>query len=138
MSRMSPEQKVGQIIQADIGHLTPEELRRYQLGAVFAGGDSAPAGGSDRSPATWLGLTPALRAASPIPILFGIDAVHGNNAVQGATIFPHNIGLGAAHDAALMGRIGVATAQEMAVVGFDWAFAPDAVGAAGSALGPQL
>jgi beta-glucosidase len=124
MSRMSPEQKVGQIIQADIGHITAEELRRYPLGAVFAGGDSAPAGGSDRTPAAWLELTRALRAASPIPILFGIDAVHGNNAVQGATIFPHNIGLGAAHDAALVGSIGVATAQEMAVVGFDWAFAP--------------
>ena len=50
--------------------------------------------------------------------------MHGNNAVQGATIFPHNIGLGAAHDPALVGRIGVATAQEMAAVGFDWAFAP--------------
>jgi beta-glucosidase len=124
MSRMSPEQKVGQIIQADIGHISPEELRRYPLGAVLAGGDSAPAGGTDRSPAAWLALTRAVRAASPIPILFGIDAVHGNNAVQGATIFPHNIGLGAAHDPALVGRIGVATAQEMAVVGFDWAFAP--------------
>jgi beta-glucosidase len=124
MSRMSPEQKVGQIIQADIGHITPEELRRYPLGAVLAGGDSAPAAGADRSPAAWLALTRALRAASPIPILFGIDAVHGNNAVQGAIVFPHNIGLGAAHNAALVERIGVATAQEMAVVGFDWTFAP--------------
>jgi len=124
MSRMSPEQKVGQIIQADIGHITAEELRRYPLGAVLAGGDSAPAAGADRSPRAWLALARALRAAAPIPILFGIDAVHGNNAVRGATIFPHNIGLGAAHDAALVERIGAATAQEMAVVGFDWAFAP--------------
>ncbi len=124
MSRMSLEEKVGQIIQADIGHITPEQLRRYPLGALLAGGDSAPAGGADRSAAAWLALTRALRAGSKIPILFGSDAVHGNNAVQGATIFPHNIGLGAAHDPALVGRIGVATAQEMAVVGFDWAFAP--------------
>jgi beta-glucosidase len=124
MRRMSPEEKVGQVIQADIDHITPEELRRYPLGAVLAGGDSAPAGGADRSPAAWLALTRALRAASKIPILFGSDAVHGNGAVRGATIFPHNIGLGAAHDPALVGRIGVATAQEMAVVGFDWAFAP--------------
>ena len=58
---MSLEEKVGQIIQADIGHITPEELRRYPLGAVFAGGDSAPAGGTDRSPAAWLALARALR-----------------------------------------------------------------------------
>jgi beta-glucosidase len=132
MQRMSLEEKVGQTIQADIGDITPEELRRYPLGAVLAGGDSAPAAGTDRTPAAWLALARALRAASienrtghtPIPILFGIDAVHGNNGVAGATIFPHNIGLGAARDPALIGRIGAATAQEMAAVGFDWAFAP--------------
>ncbi|MFI4866821.1 MAG: glycoside hydrolase family 3 protein [Steroidobacterales bacterium] len=132
MGRMSLEEKVGQIIQADIGYITPEDLRRYPLGAVLAGGTSAPDGGSNRTPAAWLALARALRAASiesrpghmPIPLLFGVDAIHGNNAVSGATIFPHNIGLGAAHDAALIGRIGTATAQEMAVVGFDWAFAP--------------
>jgi beta-glucosidase len=132
MNRMSLEEKVGQIIQADIGHITPDDLRRYPLGAVLAGGESAPGGGLDRTPGAWLVLARALRAASiearpghtPIPILFGTDAVHGNNAVRGATIFPHNIGLGAAHDPALVGRIGAATAQEMAVVGFDWAFAP--------------
>ena len=129
---MSLEEKVGQIIQADISYVTPEDLRRYPLGAVLAGGKSAPAGGTNRTPAAWLALARALRAASiearaghtPIPILFGIDAIHGNNAVTGATIFPHNIGLGAAHDPALIGRIGAATAQEMAAVGFDWAFAP--------------
>ena len=132
MGRMSLEEKVGQIIQADIGYITPEDLRRYPLGAVLAGGTSAPDGGSNRTPAAWLALARALRAVSiesrpghlPIPILFGVDAIHGNNGVSGATIFPHNIGLGAAHDAALIGRIGAATAQEMAVVGFDWTFAP--------------
>ena len=132
MGRMSLEEKLGQIIQADIGYITPEDLRRYPLGAVLAGGTSAPDGGSNRTPAAWLALARALRAVAiesrpghmPIPILFGIDAIHGNNGVSGATIFPHNIGLGAAHDAALIGRIGAATAQEMAVVGFDWTFAP--------------
>jgi beta-glucosidase len=132
MQRMSLEEKVGQTIQADISDITPGDLRRYPLGAVLAGGDSAPAAGTDRTPAAWLALARALRAASmenrpghtPIPILFGIDAIHGNNAVAGATIFPHNIGLGATHDAVLIGRIGAATAQEMAAVGFDWAFAP--------------
>jgi beta-glucosidase len=132
MRRMSLAEKVGQTIQADIGSITPEDLRRYPLGAVLAGGQSAPDGGSNRTPAAWLALARALRAAStearaghtPIPILFGIDAIHGNNAVAGATIFPHNIGLGAAHDAALVERIGAATAQQMAAVGMDWTFAP--------------
>jgi beta-glucosidase len=132
MRRMSLAEKVGQTIQADIGSITPEDLRRYPLGAVLAGGQSAPDGGNNRTPAAWLALARALRAVStearaghtPIPILFGIDAVHGNNAVAGATIFPHNIGLGAAHDAALLERIGAATAQQMAAVGMDWAFAP--------------
>jgi beta-glucosidase len=132
MQHMSLEEKVAQTIQADISAITPEDLRRYPLGAVLAGGTSAPGGGTDRSPAAWLALARALRAASiearpghtPIPILFGVDAVHGNNGVLGATIFPHNIGLGAAHDPALINRIGAATAQEMLAVGFDWAFAP--------------
>jgi beta-glucosidase len=132
MRHMSVAEKVGQTIQADIGSITPEDLRRYPLGAVLAGGLSAPDGGNNRTPAAWLALARALRAVStearaghtPIPILFGIDAIHGDNAVAGATIFPHNIGLGAAHDAALVERIGAATAQQMAAVGMDWAFAP--------------
>ena len=132
LRHMSLAEKVGQTIQADISAITPEDLQHYPLGAVLAGGTSAPAGGSDRSPAAWLALARALRAASiearpghtPIPILFGVDAVHGNNGVRGATIFPHNIGLGAAHDPGLVNRIGAATAQEMLAVGFDWAFAP--------------
>lgn len=133
LAGMSLEEKVGQIIQADIGSVTTEDLRRYPLGAVLAGGDSSPAAGTDRTAAAWLATARSLRAVSiearpghtPVPILFGVDAVHGNNAVAGATIFPHNVGLGAAHDPALIGRIGAATAQEMAAVGLDWAFAPE-------------
>jgi beta-glucosidase len=132
MSRMSLEEKVGQVIQADIRSVTPEDLRRYPLGAVLAGGDSHPLDSTDRAAAAWLATTRAMRAVSiearaghtPIPILFAIDAIHGNSAVAGATIFPHNVGLGAAHDPALVGRIGAATAQEMTAVGIDWTFAP--------------
>jgi beta-glucosidase len=132
LGRMSLEEKVGQIIQADIGYITPDDLRSYPLGALLAGGESQPAGGGDRAAAGWLAATRAYRTVAiearpghtPIPILFGIDAVHGNNAVSGATIYPHNIGLGATHDPALIGRIGAATAQEMAAVGVDWTFAP--------------
>lgn len=133
LARMSVEEKVGQMVQADISTITPDDLRDYPLGSVLAGGDTPPLGAPDRSPlAPWLATTRAFHAVAmeprpghvPIPLLFGIDAVHGDNNVVGATLFPHNIGLGAAHDPDLIYRIGVATAQETAVAGFDWAFAP--------------
>jgi beta-glucosidase len=132
MSRMSLEEKVGQTIEADIGNITPQQLRDYPLGAVLAGGAVLPLTGDDRSAAAWLDTTRAFHDVAleqraghtPIPLLFATDAVHGNNGLQGAVIFPHNIGLGAAHDAALVRRIGEATAQETAAVGMDWAYAP--------------
>lgn len=134
LSTMSLEEKVGQVIQADIASIRPEQLRDYPLGAVLAGGDSPPLGADDRAPAaTWLQTTRAFHSAArerrpathvSIPILFGVDAVHGNNNVLGATIFPHNVGLGAAHDPQLIRRIGEATARETAAVGFDWTFSP--------------
>jgi len=133
LARMSLPEKVGQVIQADIASITPDDLRRYPLGAILAGGDSAPLGGNVRSPArAWLQTARAFRAVAleprpghvAIPLLFGIDAVHGNSHVSGATIFPHNIALGAAHDPDLIGAIAAATAQEAVAVGIDWAFAP--------------
>lgn len=132
MARMSLEEKVGQVIQADISFIKPEDLRAYPLGSILAGGGSG-VNGNDKAPASaWLDLTQAFYEVSaenrpghtPIPVLFGIDAVHGNNNVPGATIFPHNIGLGAARDPALVRRIGQATARETAVIGVDWTFAP--------------
>ncbi|TWB59658.1 exo-1,4-beta-glucosidase [Nitrospirillum viridazoti] len=133
MAKMSLEDKVGQMIQADISTVTPADLVNYPLGSILAGGDSAPAGGDDRAgPDKWVETARAFRAASlaerpghvAIPIMFGIDAVHGNNNVVGATLFPHNSALGATHDPALIRRIGVATAQETAAAGIDWAFGP--------------
>src|SRR5579883_1780223 len=124
---------LGQMIQADIAYVTPQELREYKLGAVLAGGGSAPGGNVRAAPAAWLDLADTLYRASaagpsprhrPIPILFGIDAVHGDAKIRGATIFPHNIALGAAHDPALVERIGRATAEEVAATGLDWTFAP--------------
>ncbi len=133
LATMTWEEKVGQLVQADIGSITPDDLRRYKLGSILAGGSSAP-GGNVRSPAaSWLALAEAyyrasMAGASPlhpaIPILFGIDAVHGDGHIPGATIFPHNIGLGAAHDPRLVEQIGRATAEEVAVTGLDWTFAP--------------
>ncbi len=132
MEGLSLEEKVGQVIQADISAITPEDLRDYPLGSILAGGNSAPGGNDRASPAEWLALTDAFRAVAaerrpghtPIPPILGVDAVHGHNNIVGATIFPHNIGLGAARDPDLVRRIGQATAEEVAVTGFDWTFAP--------------
>ena len=130
MSRMTVEEKVGQTIQADIASIRPEELLRYPLGSVLAGGNSSP-GGDERAPlAAWVELARAYRAANDarpgtsVPLIFGIDAVHGHNNVVGATIFPHNIGLGAARNPDLIRRIAEATALEVAVSGADWTFGP--------------
>jgi len=133
LGRMSEEEKVGQMIQADIDSISPAELRTYKLGSILAGGNAAPGGNVRTSPQAWLNLTDAFYRASlaadsathaPIPILFGIDAVHGHAKIIGATIFPHNVALGAAHDPDLVRRIGRATAEEVAATGIDWTFAP--------------
>jgi len=132
LARMSVEQKVGQTIQADITAITPEELERYPLGSILAGGNSGPNGNERASATEWRDLVARYRAASmkggpgrvPIPILFGVDAVHGHSNLPGATLFPHNIGLGAARDPGLIRRIGAATAAEVAATGIEWTFAP--------------
>jgi len=133
LARMSLEEKVAQMIQADVGSLTAEDLRTYKLGSVLAGGGAAPRGDVRAGARAWLDLAdtlyraamqPGTAAHAPIPILFGVDAVHGHAKIRGATIFPHNIGLGAAHDVALIERIGSATAEEVATTGIDWTFAP--------------
>jgi beta-glucosidase len=132
LGQMTLEQKVGQLIQGDISSLTPADLGRYPIGAVLDGGNSKPGGNMLASPAAWLALANRYYLASmspahgphPIPDLWGTDAVHGNNDVYGATIFPQNIGLGAAHDPALMRLIGRATAAEVRAVGLDWTFGP--------------
>jgi beta-glucosidase len=132
LSRMSIEQKVGQLIQADIGSVTPEDVYTYHLGSVLNGGNSAP-GGRQWAPApAWLADADKFYDASVrpkgnlpiIPITWGSDAVHGHNNVTGATLFPHNIGLGAMRNPELMRKIGAATAVEMRVTGLDWTFAP--------------
>jgi beta-glucosidase len=133
LAKMTLEQKVGQMIQGDIGSIKPEELRKYPLGSILAGGNSPPLSGNDRSgQADWVATARAFRAVAmephpggvTIPLIFGVDAVHGNNNVIGAVIFPHNIGLGAANEPGLIRRIGEATAAETAAAGPDWAFGP--------------
>ncbi|MBV9344191.1 MAG: glycoside hydrolase family 3 protein [Gammaproteobacteria bacterium] len=131
LERMTPEQKVGQLVQADIGSITPEELRRYPLGSILNGGNSSPHDDKLAAPSEWLALADRFYAASleasgelRLPALWGTDAVHGHNNIPGATVFPHNIGLGAAHDPELIRRIGEITALEVRVTGLDWAFSP--------------
>ncbi|MGA2952685.1 MAG: exo 1,3/1,4-beta-D-glucan glucohydrolase [Caulobacteraceae bacterium] len=132
MARMSLAEKVGQTIQGDISSVTPDDLRRYPLGAILAGGSSAPRGDNRAPPSAWLELIRRFQAvaAEPrqghvtIPLLVGVDAVHGDNKVPGSTLFPHNIGLGAARDPDLIRQIGAATAEEVSTTGVNWTFAP--------------
>jgi len=128
---MTLEQKIGQMTQADIRSITPEEVRRYYIGSVLNGGGAWPAMNMHSSVADWLKLSDEFYRASMstdmkvrLPVIWGIDAVHGNNNIYGATLFPHNIGLGAAHDPALIARIGRATAEQVRATGITWAFAP--------------
>lgn len=133
LAKMTIEEKVGQLIQADISAISPDDIRKYKLGSVLAGGNSAPGNDIRTGGRQWLELADAYYRASvaggtvdhpAIPLLFGIDAVHGNTHIPGATVFPHNVGLGAANDPALIEKIGQATAEEIAAIGVDWTFAP--------------
>ncbi|GAA1039081.1 glycoside hydrolase family 3 N-terminal domain-containing protein [Virgisporangium ochraceum] len=126
LARMSLDDKLGQMTQAERAVVTPADLTQYRIGSVLSGGGSAPA---QNDPAGWADLYDGLQRgalATPlqIPMIYGIDAVHGNNNVLGATIFPHNIGLGATRDPDLAQRIGRATAEEVVGSGQDWTFAP--------------
>lgn len=132
MARMTIDDKVGQLLQVDIASIAPKDLETYKLGSVLNGGNSAP-NNDERAPAAeWLKLADAFYAASmirsdgrpAIPVIWGTDAVHGANNIVGGTLFPHNIGLGAARDPDLVERIGRATAAETAATGIDWSFAP--------------
>lgn len=132
MAQMSVEEKVAQTIQGDIASITPDDVRKYRIGSILAGGSSDPGGKYNASPAEWLKLADAFYEASmdtskgghAIPIIFGIDAVHGQSNIVGATLFPHNIGLGAMRNPELIRKIGEVTAAETRVTGMEWTFAP--------------
>jgi len=131
VASMSLAQKIGQMTQAEIKSITPAEVTKFYIGSVLNGGGSWPGGNKHASVADWLALSDryydasmATDAAIKVPIIWGIDAVHGNSNVFGATLFPHNIGLGAAHDPALMADIGATTARAVRATGVEWAFAP--------------
>ena len=111
LARMTLDEKIGQMVQPDsLALQSPDDVKKYFLGSVLSGGNSDPA---NNLPATWLKMVEGLEAAAldtrlHIPLLYGIDAVHGHSNINGATIFPHNIGLGATHDPALAEQAAVA------------------------------
>ncbi|MEU0808386.1 glycoside hydrolase family 3 N-terminal domain-containing protein [Streptomyces sp. NPDC005970] len=127
LSRMSPAEKAGQMTQAERGALTsPGDIAAYGLGSLLSGGGSVP---TPDTPEAWARMVDAfqLRARATrfqIPLVYGVDAVHGHNNLVGATIMPHNIGLGAARDPRLAERTGAVTASEVRATGVPWDFAP--------------
>jgi beta-glucosidase len=129
LAKMNLDQKIGQMTQAERLSVTPDDVRQYHLGSVLSGGGSCP---GNNQPQDWVAMNDAYWAASmsedethlAIPILYGVDAIHGNNNVRGATLFPHNIGLGAANDNDLIRRIAKITAREILASGVEWTFAP--------------
>ena len=129
---MSLRDKVGQVIMGEIRYVSPGDVRHYRLGAVLNGGGSFPGRDRHASAEHWLALADAYHQASVdrddgrpvIPVIWGTDAVHGHNNVFGATLFPHNIGLGATASPELLRLIGAATAREVAATGIYWNFAP--------------
>ena len=131
LAEMTTAEKVGQMVQAEIGGVNADQVGQYNLGSVLNGGGTWP-NGKNSSVADWVALADSFYTASTdtsdggvgIPVIWGTDAVHGHNNVIGATIFPHNIGLGATNNPGLMRQIGEATALEVAVTGIDWVFAP--------------
>jgi beta-glucosidase len=133
LKTMTLEQKVGQMTQAEIGFVTPDDVRKYHLGSVLEGGGSYLDGNKFATIDEWLARLDQFYAAATdtrdggpaIPLIWGTDAVHGHNKVLGATIFPHNVGLGATRNPQLVEEIARVTAVETMVLGKDWTFAPE-------------
>ncbi|MGW5492353.1 glycoside hydrolase family 3 N-terminal domain-containing protein [Streptomyces olivaceoviridis] len=127
LARMTLDDKLGQMTQIEKDALVPQsDLAAYRIGSVLSGGDSTV---SPNNAQTWADTYDSLQRTAlttplGIPVIYGIDAVHGHNAVRGATLFPHNIGLGATRDPTLVQRIGRAVAEEVSGTGIDWDFAP--------------
>ncbi|KAF7074688.1 hypothetical protein CFC21_079521 [Triticum aestivum] len=127
LGRMTLAEKIGQMTQIERLVATPEVLRDNFIGSLLSGGGSVPRKGATAR--EWADMVDGFQRACMstrlgIPMIYGIDAVHGNNNVYGATIFPHNVGLGATRDPGLVKRIGEATALEVRATGIQYAFAP--------------
>jgi beta-glucosidase len=126
LEKMTLAEKIGQMTQAEKNSITPQEVIDYAIGSVLSGGGGNP---TPNNKQTWRDLVSsyqeaALKSRLGIPLIYGVDAVHGHNNVVGAVIFPHNIGLGATRDADLVKRIGTITAKELLGTSVHWNFAP--------------
>jgi beta-glucosidase len=128
LGRMTIEEKIGQMTQAERAAVAgdPTLIAQWRLGSVLSGGGSTPA---TNTPAAWVEMVNDFQAQSlstrlQVPLIYGIDAVHGHGNVYGATIFPHNVGLGSTRDPALLEKIGHATATEVRATGIPWNFSP--------------
>jgi len=124
--RMTLAEKIGQMTQVEKNSITPEDVTAYFIGSVLSGGGGSPPKNTVEG---WSEMVDSFQRASlqtrlGIPLIYGVDAVHGHTNLKGATVFPHNIGLGAANDPELMSAIGYATAEEMLATGIHWNFAP--------------
>ncbi|KAM0956959.1 hypothetical protein ACFX2I_025097 [Malus domestica] len=127
MKQMTLAEKIGQMTQIERTLATPDVMTKYFIGSVLSGGGSVPA--PKASAETWINLVNGLQKGSlstrlGIPMIYGIDAVHGHNNVYNATIFPHNVGLGITRDPNLVKRIGEATALEVRATEIPYVFAP--------------
>ena len=122
MMDMTVEEKVGQTIMADLDFISPSDLKRFPIGGILNGGNTSPNGNQKASTDEWKQLAEDFyiestnRGGANVPILWGTDAVHGHSNVFGATIFPHNIGLGATANEKLLKDIGSAVAEELSLI----------------------
>lgn len=126
LKRMTLDEKIGQMAQVEKNSMRPGDITKYFIGSILSGGGGSP---EQNTPQGWTAMVErfqdeALATRLQIPIIYGVDAVHGHGNLLNATIFPHNIGLGAANDPALMEKIGRATAEEILATGIPWNFAP--------------
>ena len=126
LKRMTLDEKIGQMTQVEKGSISPGDITKYFIGSILSGGGGSPA---SNTPQAWYEMVAgfqneALETRLGIPMIYGVDAVHGHGNLLNATVFPHNIGLGAANDPELVEKIGRATAEEILATGIPWSFSP--------------
>ena len=126
LKRMTLDEKIGQMTQVEKNSIRPGDITKYSIGSILSGGGGSP---EKNTPQEWYAMVEkfqqeALATRLQIPIVYGVDAVHGHGNLLNATVFPHNIGLGATNDPELVGKIGRATAEEILATGIPWNFAP--------------